>query len=87
MTHQQSKTKRDRPPKPRGVQLGALDRSKVYRIGYVGRRWEVLGPVATSTGPEAGSAGALDAGERAEGPRTASGVAETASGPDGGTPD
>lgn len=32
------------PRKPRGVRLGDLDRGQVYRIGYVARRWEVLGP-------------------------------------------
>ena len=30
--------------RPRGVRLRDLDRSLVYRIGYTGRRWEVLGP-------------------------------------------
>lgn len=28
----------------RGILLRSLDRSRVYRIAYVGRRWEVLGP-------------------------------------------
>ena len=30
--------------RPRGVRLSDLDRALVYRIGYTGRRWEVLGP-------------------------------------------
>jgi hypothetical protein len=38
----------DRPA--RGVRLGDLDRSKMWVIGYTGRRWEVLGP--TSRGPD-----------------------------------
>lgn len=35
-----------KPRRPRGVRLSDLDRSKVYRIGYVSerRRWETLGP-------------------------------------------
>lgn len=33
-------------PRSRGVRLSDLDRSQVYLIGYSGRRWEVLGPVA-----------------------------------------
>ena len=45
----------------RGVRLSDLDRSQVYRIGYVGRRWEVLGP---DDAPDAG-AGPATAGDRA----------------------
>lgn len=30
-------------PRSRGVRLSDLDRSLTYRIGFVGRRWEVLG--------------------------------------------
>jgi len=30
----------------RGVRLGDLDRSKMWVIGYTGRRWEVLGPTS-----------------------------------------
>ena len=44
----------------RGVRLSDLDRSQVYRIGYVGRRWEVLGP---DDAPDAG-AGPATAGDR-----------------------
>jgi hypothetical protein len=33
----------EKPRRARGVRLSDLDRSRVYRIGYVGRRWEVLG--------------------------------------------
>jgi hypothetical protein len=40
----------------RGVRLSDLDRSKVYRIGYVGRRWEVLGP---DDAPDAGAGPAV----------------------------
>jgi hypothetical protein len=53
----------------RGVRLSDLDRSQVYRIAYVGRRWEVLWPDAApddGAGPAAGNA----AGARAEGPST-----------------
>jgi len=32
-----------RERRPRGVLLGSLDRSQRYVIGYVGRRWEVVG--------------------------------------------
>jgi len=39
---------RSRPA--RGVRLGDLERSKMWVIGYTGRRWEVLGP--TSKGPD-----------------------------------
>lgn len=45
----------------RGVRLSDLDRSRVYRIGFVGRRWEVLGP---DVAPDAG-AGPATAGDRA----------------------
>ena len=31
-----------KPRRQRGVRLSDLDRSKVYRIGFTGRRWEVL---------------------------------------------
>jgi hypothetical protein len=31
-------------PRARGVRLSDLDRSQVYRIGFVGRGWRVLGP-------------------------------------------
>jgi len=47
--------------RPRGIRLNALDRSRVYRIAYVGRRWEVLGPedsparAVRATGPDAGA--------------------------------
>jgi hypothetical protein len=36
----------------RGVRLGDLDRSRVYRIGYLGRRWEVLGVEGEPDSPE-----------------------------------
>lgn len=38
----------------RGVRLNDLDRALVYRIGYVGRRWEVLGAEGA---PDEGGAG------------------------------
>jgi hypothetical protein len=50
----------------RGVRLSDLDRTKVYRIAYVGRRWEVLGPddaTAAGAGPATGGAGAAPASE------------------------
>jgi hypothetical protein len=34
----------------RGVRLRDLEKGTVYLLGYVGRRWEVLGP-APSSGP------------------------------------
>ena len=37
-------------PKGRGVRLSDLDRGLVYRLGYVGRRWEVLGPESATEG-------------------------------------
>lgn len=52
------------PPKPRrarGVRLSDLDRSKVYRIGYTGRRWEVLDEgtrTDATVPPPSGSVGA-----------------------------
>nr|CRY95928.1 hypothetical protein [uncultured prokaryote] len=54
-------------PRQRGVRLSDLDRGLVYRIAFVGRRWEVLGPDAPES---SGDACAYD-GERAGGPRTA----------------
>lgn len=48
----------------RGVRLSDLDRSQVYRIGYVGRRWEVLGPDdAPDAGAGPATAGADGAGD------------------------
>lgn len=44
----------------RGVRLSDLDRSQVYRIAFVGRRWEVLAPEDApdeGAGPVAGGAG------------------------------
>jgi hypothetical protein len=32
--------------RPRGIVLNDLDRGLVWRIGYVGRRWEILGSEA-----------------------------------------
>lgn len=49
-------TGQERPA--RGVRLRDLDRSRVYRLGYVGRRWEVLGAVEA---PAAGAGPAPDA--------------------------
>lgn len=49
----------------RGVRLSDLDRSKVYRLGWVGRRWEVLGPEATP-GTGAGPATGGDTAQGAE---------------------
>lgn len=46
----------EKPPRSRGVRLSALDRGLIYRIGYTGRRWEILGPERESAGSEAGSA-------------------------------
>jgi hypothetical protein len=42
----------DRQRAARGVRLGDLDRSQVYRIGYVveRRRWEVLGEEPATDG-------------------------------------
>lgn len=54
---------RQRPE--RGVRLSSLDRTRVYRIGYTGRRWEVLGP-----DPEPASGGAP---EREAGPHAGAG--------------
>lgn len=48
---------RERRP-DRGVRLSDLDRTKVYRIGYVGRRWEVLGP--EDAADEGGGPGTYD---------------------------
>jgi len=53
----------------RGVRLGDLDRSQVYRIGHNGRRWEVLG-VEGSPGSADGAPG-TDAGAGAPAPSTA----------------
>lgn len=47
------------PRRSRGVRLTDLDRSKIYRLGFVGRRWEVLGPEdasAASAGTDADGA-------------------------------
>lgn len=49
----------------RGVRLSDLDRSKVYRIGYTGRRWEVLGPEVAPAAPGAPVPGTDAAGRRA----------------------
>lgn len=40
----------------RGVRLSDLDKSKVYRIAFVGRRWEVVGAEGApdSAGPAQG---------------------------------
>lgn len=49
-----------RTRRQRGVRLSDLDRARVYRIAYVGRRWEVLGPddaPAASAGPATGGDG------------------------------
>lgn len=46
-----------RPRRSRGVRLSDLDRSKVYRIGYSGRRWEVLGADPDPTEAGAGRVG------------------------------
>lgn len=32
-------------PRHRGVLLRELDRSQLYVIGFVGRRWETIGPL------------------------------------------
>lgn len=50
----------------RGVRLSDLDRSQVYRIAFVGRRWEVLGPEGApdaGAGPATGGAGEAPASE------------------------
>ena len=53
----------DVPSRPtRGVRLGDLDRSKMWVIGYTGRRWEVLGSTPDCPDCGCGSAG----GPRAE---------------------
>lgn len=36
----------ERPSRPRGVRLSDLDKSQRYVIGFNGRRWETLGPLA-----------------------------------------
>lgn len=41
----------------RGIVLNDLDRTLIWRIGYVGRRWEVLGSEAAAgcgAGPDEG---------------------------------
>lgn len=53
----------------RGVPLRDLDRSKVYRIGYTGRRWEVIG--VEGHPPSAVGDPGTDAGACAEGASTA----------------
>lgn len=50
----------------RGVRLSELDRSRVYRLGWVGRRWEVLGPEAT---PGTGAGPATDGPPQGAEPR------------------
>ena len=48
----------------RGVRLSDLDKSCEYRIAYVGRRWEVIGPLDApdaGAGPAAGAAGGAKA--------------------------
>ena len=50
-----------KPRRQRGVRLSDLDRSKVYRIGFTGRRWEVLDQGTRTDAPVpplSGSAGA-----------------------------
>jgi hypothetical protein len=37
---------KQRETRSRGVRLGDLDRGLAYVVEYVGRRWEVTGPVA-----------------------------------------
>jgi hypothetical protein len=56
-------------PRKRGVRLSDLDRGLVYRIAFIGRRWEVLGPEgAPDAGGASGQGGSV--GESAEGART-----------------
>jgi hypothetical protein len=50
-------------PRSRGVRLSDLDRSQVYRIAFVGRRWEVLGP---ESAPEACGDADVDGGSSDE---------------------
>lgn len=45
------------PERTRGVRLGDLDRRVVYRLGYVGRRWEILGPESDAGADAPGSSG------------------------------
>lgn len=51
----------------RGVRLSDLDRSKVYLLAYVGKRWEVVGP---AEGPAAGAAARAPATPAASGAAT-----------------
>lgn len=45
-------------PRHRGVLLRELDRSRLYVIGYTGRRWETLGPLdGPYTAPDAKETG------------------------------
>lgn len=65
-----------RTPRSRGVRLSDLDRGLVYRIAYVGRRWEVLGPedspgAGAPLGPGGASAGAGGASTAPPAPRHA----------------
>lgn len=52
----------ERAPRPRGVRLGDLDRSKRYVIAYTGRRWEVVGPEGAGA-PESDPAPDAGAGD------------------------
>ncbi len=58
----------EKPRRQRGVRLTDLDRSKVYRIGHTGRRWEVLGADDVFGAPEGVSGGGT--GASAEGAST-----------------
>ena len=59
-------TVRDEPRK-RGVRLSDLDRERMYVIAFVGRRWEVLGPLDPD-GPAGPPPMVAGGGARPEGP-------------------
>ena len=35
----------EKEPRRRGVRLNDLDRSRLYVVGFTGRRWETIGPL------------------------------------------
>lgn len=57
-----------KPRRQRGVRLSDLDRSRVYRIGFTGRRWEVL-DAGTSRADAAAAPGARSESARPEAAR------------------
>jgi len=86
-----SRTRRTEP-RSRGVRLSDLDRARVYRIGFIGRRWEVLGaegdPEPAGSGTDADGPAGADGGAASTvgAPHRARHAAPDASRPEGAYP-